>query len=30
MLIAQSQVEGLAVMTNDPLFKSYDVEIVGV
>ena len=30
MLIAQAQVEGLAVMTNDPLFKFYDVEVVGV
>ena len=30
MLIAQAQVEGLVVMTNDPLFKSYDVEVVGV
>jgi PIN domain nuclease of toxin-antitoxin system len=30
LIIAQAQVEGLVVMTNDPLFKSYDVEVVGV
>lgn len=27
-LIAQAQVEGAAVMTRDPLFRQYDVEVV--
>ena len=28
MLIAQSQVEGFAVVTHDPLFDAYDIRIV--
>jgi PIN domain nuclease of toxin-antitoxin system len=30
MLIAQAQVENLAAMTDDPLFRLYDVEVVGI
>jgi PIN domain nuclease of toxin-antitoxin system len=29
LLIAQAQVEGLAVMTADPSFRAYDVEVIG-
>ena len=30
MLIAQAQVEGLAIMTDDRMFPAYDVTVVGV
>jgi PIN domain nuclease of toxin-antitoxin system len=30
LLIAQAQVEGLTIMTNDPTFRAYDVALVGV
>jgi len=30
LLIAQAQVEGLAIMTSDPTFQTYEVALVDV
>jgi PIN domain nuclease of toxin-antitoxin system len=29
MLVAQAQIEGLTIVTRDPAFAAYDVDIVG-
>jgi PIN domain nuclease of toxin-antitoxin system len=29
LLIAQAQLEGLVVMTSDPHFSSYEVDVIG-